>query len=371
MVSIRLYLDKQDRSERMFIEFPAQPLITEIIKGIPGSRWSPQKKKWHVAAGNEVYKVLRSRLAGIATLDTDVLREQISRKRNAHSKIRGLDDATVRQLETFERWMLQKRYSHQTIRNYLNHLRQFFIYCLPLSHTEITEADVARFNHDIVIANNLSVSYQLGIVGAVKLFYSHYAGHAMKISSLERPFKEKRLPDVLSRDEVKNVLKATGNLKHRALLSLIYSCGLRIGEVLNLKLKDLDKKRKLIRIEQAKGRKDRYVPYSEKIMRLLREYYIHFKPKIYLFEGQFGGQYSERSAALVLKGCVLRCRLRKRVTLHTLRHSYATHLLEGGTDLRYIQEILGHSSPKTTMIYTHVSSRKLSEIPSPFDELDI
>lgn len=371
MVNIRLYLGNQEGNERMFVEFASHALINEIIKGIPGSRWNQQKKLWHLAASNEVYKVLKARTSGIAVLDTSQLREQVSRKKAAQYKISGLDGATVVQLEAFEKWMVQKRYSPETVRNYLNQLRQFFIYCLPRSHGEITENDVERFNHEIVFGHGLSVSYQRGLVGAVKLFYRHYTDHVMKIDWLQRPFKEQRLPEVLSKEEVKRVLKATDNLKHKSLLSLIYSCGLRIGEALKLKLKDLDKERRLIRIEQAKGKKDRYVPYSEKIMQLLRAYYGVFKPKVYLFEGQFGGQYSERSAALVLKGCLKKCRISKRVTLHTLRHSYATHLLEGGTDIRYIQEILGHSSPKTTMIYTHVSSRKLSEIPSPFDDLDI
>jgi site-specific recombinase XerD len=126
-----------------------------------------------------------------------------------------------------------------------------------------------------------------------------------------------------------------------------------------------------IRIEMAKGKKDRYVPYSDKIRILLRQYYNEYKPKQYLFEGQFGGRYSERSAAELFRKSVDKCSIKKKITLHTLRHSYATHLLEGGTDIRYIQEILGHNSPKTSMIYTHVSAKKLSEITSPFDDMEI
>lgn len=152
---------------------------------------------------------------------------------------------------------------------------------------------------------------------------------------------------------------------------------MRIGEAINLKIRDLDKDRKLIKIVQAKGKKDRYAPYSDKLRELLGMYYQKFKPREFLFEGQYGEKYSVRSAAKVLQQCFSKCRIRKKVTLHTLRHSGvypacgATHLLESGTDIRYIQELLGHNSPKTTMIYTHVSSKKISEIKSPFDDLTV
>ena len=140
-----------------------------------------------------------------------------------------------------------------------------------------------------------------------------------------------------------------------------------------LLIKDIDKDRKLIRIVQAKGKKDRYVPYSDKLRGLLREYYETWdpKPKEYLFEGQYHGRYTERSAGKVLQNALQKCKIKKEATLHTLRHSFATHLLESGTDIRYIQELLGHNSPKTTMIYTHVSSKKISEIKSPLDDLEI
>jgi integrase/recombinase XerD len=209
------------------------------------------------------------------------------------------------------------------------------------------------------------------MTGAIKLFYSHFFGHRMDLNRLEYPIREKTLPIVLSKEEVQRIVNNAGNIKHKAMLSLIYSCGLRRGEVLALKIRDLDKDRKVIRIEQAKGKKDRYVPYSDKLRVLLREYYAAWKPKEFLFEGQGGGPYSERSIAKVLEKAVKQSRISKKVTLHTLRHSFATHLLEAGTDIRYIQEVLGHNSPKTTMLYTHVSSKKLSEIRSPLEDLDI
>jgi len=267
--------------------------------------------------------------------------------------------------------MEQKRYSAQTIKNYINHLSRFFRYYTPRSFKELKVEDVDHYNYEVIVRNGLSVSFQKGMVGAIKLFYSQAADSQINLEKLKRPLTEKRLPEVLSKEEVQQIINATGNLKHKALLSITYACGLRRSEVLNLKIKDLDSTRKLIRIEQAKGRKDRYVPFSDKLKILLQEYYRAFKPKEYLFEGQNGGRYGERSFELILEHCVKKTKITKNVTLHTLRHSYATHQLEGGTDIRYIQELLGHNSPKTTMIYTHVSSKKIAEIQSPFDDLEI
>ena len=166
------------------------------------------------------------------------------------------------------------------------------------------------------------------------------------------------------------ILETPRNLKHKAMLSLIYSCGLRSGELLRLMPQHIDSKRGLVIIKQSKGRKDRIVPLSPKILELLRVYFKSYKPKKWLFEGQIEGEmYDERSLQLVLKQCLLRAKISKPVTLHWLRHSYATHLLESGTDLRYIQELLGHTSSKTTEIYTHVSNKELQRIISPFDTL--
>lgn len=174
----------------------------------------------------------------------------------------------------------------------------------------------------------------------------------------------------MSKEEVKAILQAHQNVKHLAMLDLIYACGLRRGELLNLKLVDINSNRGLLRINQGKGNKDRVVPISEKILELLREYYLYEKPKVYLFEGEkLGEKYSEGSIQKVLKKALEKAKIKKPVTLHWLRHSYATHLLENGTDLRFIQELLGHNSSKTTEIYTHVSQKSLQKIKSPFDDL--
>ena len=192
----------------------------------------------------------------------------------------------------------------------------------------------------------------------------------IEVDKIHRPKRAKVLPNVLSKEEVKAILNAHENIKHKMMLSLIYSCGLRCGELLALKPVNIDSKRNIILLKNAKGKKDRIAPLSLKILELLRDYYRQYKPINYLFEGQIAGQpYDARSLQQVLKQALQKTSITKPVTLHWLRHSYATHLLESGTDLRYIQELLGHSSSKTTEIYTHVSTKNIQQIKSPFDDL--
>ena len=176
---------------------------------------------------------------------------------------------------------------------------------------------------------------------------------------------------MLSEEEVTLILNATQNLKHKALLITIYSAGLRISEVINLKIKDIDSQRMQIRVEQGKGKKDRYTLLSAKNLQLLRKYFIEYKPKIWLFEGANGEMYSKKSIQIMLKKAVDKVGIKKHITVHTLRHSFATHLLEAGTDLRYIQSLLGHANSKTTEIYTHITTKGFDQIKSPLDNLNI
>ncbi|MFN9113601.1 MAG: tyrosine-type recombinase/integrase, partial [Bacteroidota bacterium] len=231
--------------------------------------------------------------------------------------------------------------------------------------------DIIRFNQEYILVKKLSASYQSQFINALKLFYALEVDKKLVIDKLVRPQKPYTLPKVLDTSEVAAIINATDNLKHKCMLSLIYSGGLRRGELLNLVLTDIDSKRMMIIIRSGKGMKDRWVPLSANILEMLRNYYLRYKPREYIFEGQYGGKYSERSLDLILKNAVKAAGIKKNINLHMLRHSYATHLLEAGTDLRYIQELLGHKSPKTTQIYTHVSREALGRIQSPFDKLNI
>ncbi len=188
---------------------------------------------------------------------------------------------------------------------------------------------------------------------------------------IERPRKEHYLPEVLSEEEVANILKSISNLKHKVLIMTIYSGGLRISELKNLKVKDIDSNRMQIRVEQGKGKKDRYTLLSKKTLLHLRQYFKEFKPKEWLFEGENGGQYTSSSIYNIFGRALKKAGITKKVSIHSLRHSFATHLLENGTDLRYIQNLLGHSSSKTTEIYTHITTKGFDQIKNPMDRLEI
>jgi integrase/recombinase XerD len=194
---------------------------------------------------------------------------------------------------------------------------------------------------------------------------------ALDTKSLGRPRRIRALPKVFSKEEVKVILNSPRNSKHRLLLWMIYSCGLRRSEVTNIMLKDLDRERGILNIREAKGMVDRIVPVSDKVWVKIDEYRESYHPAIWLFEGQTGGRYSSESVYRVFKAALKRAGIRKEVGVHSLRHSYATHLHENGLDIRYIQELLGHKSTKTTEIYTHVSRRNLVAVRSPIEDLDI
>jgi site-specific recombinase XerD len=217
----------------------------------------------------------------------------------------------------------------------------------------------------------VSTSYQNQAINAIKFYFEKVLGGKRATYSIDRPKKEKALPVVLSEEEIVRIFKNIENCKHKAILMVIYSAGLRISECVNLKIKDIDSNRMQLRIEQSKGKKDRYTLLSSKTLNFLRDYFKVYRPSVYLFEGQFGNQYSTRSIQTIFQETVKKAGITKRVTVHSLRHSFATHLLENGTNLRYIQSLLGHSSSKTTEIYTHITTKGFDQLKSPLDHLDI
>jgi integrase/recombinase XerD len=286
------------------------------------------------------------------------------------SALPELNEEGCVKIEEFTDWLKWRRYSDNTVNSYTDAMKLFLRFFHDKAVGSLDNDDLIRFNNDYILANRFSASFQNQIINAIKLFFKTVEHKTMRPELIHRPKTPKLLPNVLSKEEIKQILNASSNIKHKAMLSLIYSCGLRRSELLNLKLTDIDSKRGLVIIRQSKGRKDRVAPLSEKILEMLRNYFSAYKPKYWLFEGQDKArQYDEKSLACVLKQAVEKCGIHKPVSLHWLRHSYATHLLENGTDLRYIQEILGHSSSRTTEIYTHVSNHSIQRIHSPFDNL--
>lgn len=336
---------KHRGESRIAVAFEKDADLIARIKQLEGSRWSQTLKVWHLP-------------------DTDENRSRFKLKLYSE---RQPSEEGIAQINTFTQWLASKRYSSSTIKAYSEALRSFLVFFRKIKISEITNDDIILYNNEYILKKNISSSYQNQVVNAIKLFFKIVHDTKINTELIHRPKNSKYLPNVLSKEEVFQIIDATTNLKHKTLLALIYSSGLRISEALNIKAQNIDSDRMLIHIKNAKGKKDRYTLLSNKILVLLREYYTIYKPTNYLFEGQYGNQYNSRTAQQVLQQAVEKVGITKRITLHTLRHSFATHLLENGTDLRYIQNLLGHSSPKTTMIYTHISNASLKKIVNPFD----
>lgn len=263
------------------------------------------------------------------------------------------------------------RYSKNTQKIYVDLFEEFINYYEHKVASDITEEEITAFLRYLVNKRKISISYQNQSINAIKFYYERVLRGRRKVYLIERPRKEKLLPEVLSEEEVTAILKSISNLKHRAIIMTIYSGGLRISELINLKIKDIDSNRMQIRVSQSKGKKDRYTLLSTKTLITLRQYFIEYKPQVWLFEGINGDQYSARSIQNILKAALQKTGIKKRITVHSLRHSFATHLLENGTDLRYIQSLLGHESSKTTEIYTHITTKGMDQIKNPLDKLDI
>jgi len=273
--------------------------------------------------------------------------------------------------ETYLAKLRELRYSTNTIDSYTYMFRDFINYYADKELEDITEEEIVLYLQYLVIERKVSTSYQNQAINAIKFYYERVMGGRRKVYLIERPREEQFLPEVLSQEEVTALINATDNLKHKAVLMTIYSGGLRISELINLKIKDIDSNRMQIRVEQAKGKKDRYTLLGQKTLEVLRSYVKQYKPNEWLFEGLNHGPYSETSIKKVLRTALDKTKITKHVTPHTLRHSFATHLLESGTDLRYIQSLLGHQSSKTTEIYTHITVKGFDQIKNPLDRLDI
>ncbi|WP_317898263.1 tyrosine-type recombinase/integrase [Aurantibacillus circumpalustris] len=364
--------------EIISLHFTYNAELQQCVKSLIGYKWSHTHKAWYFENRPGILSELFNAFKGKAWLDYSTVKNNStalvlgSARITEHpsSRLGLLNERQKAKVTEFKKWMLSKRYSKNTVHTYTDALTTFLRYHSTKNTENLNNHDLIDFNNHYILANKFSASYQNQVVSAIKLFFRKVENKKLDPELIDRPKRPKLLPNILSKEEVKELLEKTSNLKHKAMLSLIYACGLRCGELLRLKPEHLDCNRNLLIIKQSKGRKDRITPLSSKILVLLKEYNKIHEPRLYLFEGQKpGGMYDERSLQQVLKTNLLKTSIKKPVTLHWLRHSYATHLLENGTDLRYIQELLGHSSSRTTEIYTHVSTKSLQTITSPFDYL--
>lgn len=357
-----IFLEQKSHKKelKLLLRFEFNDTLMNITKKLKDARWSRSMQSWYLNFTQENIQLVTEIFKDITLVNSDKLPKKELFKRNLTASEKIL-------LNDFYLYLKGKRYSASTLQTYTFFVADFINFYTKKALEELTNRDVELFIEKVFIERNYSVSSQRQFVSALKLFIVFYPQTKINDLVLERPKRSRQLPSVLSQEEVLSIIQSTQNLKHRAIIALLYSCGLRISELINMKLADFHIERKQLIVKNGKGRKDRYVSLADSFLPLLSNYYHSYKPKIYFVEGQNGGKYSAESVRQFLRKSCLNAKIKKNVTPHTLRHSYATHLLENGVDIRYIQSLLGHAKPETTMIYTHVKRKDLMEIQNPLD----
>ncbi|WP_163699735.1 site-specific tyrosine recombinase/integron integrase [Adonisia turfae] len=346
--------------------------LMRLVRLIGDCRWSATLSCWHIPYYANHLEFLNRKFGGqISFVPMQDVLVQEANEADAPSYDQAKLSRQVQIPSAFVEQMKIRRYSQNTIKAYTSTLARFLEFNSDREPDQIEPGRIRAYMLHLVEYTDLSASYQNQAINAIKFYFEAVLGWSVDPIVIQRPRKAKKLPTVLSEEEVALIFKQINNLKHKCAIYLIYSAGLRRSEVLNLKPTDIDSKRNCINIRDAKGNKDRITLLSQKALLLLREYYKQYRPKEWLFEGVNGGKYSTTSLRKILQRAVENAEIKKEVTLHTLRHSFATHLLERGTDLRYIQSLLGHSSSKTTEIYTHITSKGFENLKSPLDDMDV
>ncbi|PQB07237.1 integrase [Polaribacter filamentus] len=357
-----IFLEQKSHKKelKLLLKFEFNDTLINLTKKLKDARWSRSMQSWYLNFTQENIQLVTEIFKDITPVNFDKLPKKELFKRNLTASEKIL-------LNDFYLYLKGKRYSTSTLQTYTFFVADFINFYTKKALEELTNRDVELFIEKVFIERNYSISSQRQFVSALKLFIVFYPQTKINDLVLERPKRSRQLPSVLSQEEVLSIIQNTQNLKHRAIIALLYSCGLRISELINMKLADFYIERKQLIVKNGKGRKDRYVSLADSFLPLLSNYYNSYKPKIYFVEGQNGGKYSAESVRQFLRRSCLKAKIKKNVTPHTLRHSYATHLLENGVDIRYIQSLLGHAKPETTMIYTHVKRKDLMDIQNPLD----
>lgn len=355
------------------VSFPYDPNLVAKVRIIDGRKWHKDKKYrtfpntdgtlekiLEVFEGEEIHidPALKGTVPDLLTEQSGVVESALSLQDKRHD------------FEDLRRELVSRKYSYKTIKGYIYYNRDFLNF-INKKPTEINESDIKDYLLYLAEEKKAATSTLNQAINALKFYYGTMLERKF-VYEVKRLRKDKKLPLVLSKEEVAKILHSVDNLKHRTILMLTYSAGLTVGEVVRLKIEDIEGKRMLIHVKGSKGRKDRYTILSAKALEMLRQYWKKYKPAKWLFEGAKEGRHlSIRSVDKIFRNACNKTGIKKDVSVHTLRHSFATHLLEGGTDLRYIQELLGHAHSKTTEIYTHVSNKSLGKIMSPLDTLEL
>lgn len=365
---------------RIGIYFDYDPHVNAIVRRLPGRVFSVTQSCWYVTdepgALNRVKSFLEAErvefdVAGLNPVETTSPPPDTPLKPKVHKSALGpLSAEHVKALRMMQQQLNIKGYSDNTKRTYQQHFKEFLFFYNSTSVLDISEQEIVNFMLYLVERKKVSRSAQGQAINAIKFFYERVLKQERKVYHLERPLREKSLPEVLSKEEVLAIFESIKNPKHRLIMMLIYSAGLRRSELLNLRTGDADIDRRIIFIRGGKGRKDRQTMLAQHVIPLLEVYLKEYTPLLWLFEGPGGSRYSATSLQIILKRAVKAAGIRKSVRLHMLRHSFATHLLEAGTSTRYIQVLLGHESSKTTEAYTHVAALGVYKIKSPLDLID-
>ncbi|MBB6464066.1 site-specific tyrosine recombinase/integron integrase [Flammeovirga kamogawensis] len=362
------------------IDFPWTDGIKTLIKTIPDRKWCPTLQCVYVPNTKAHITSIIKTFKGICWVDSNAFygykpecylsteeKETYKTLHIRYSRIKHehIKEALLKMIDHLER----RRYAYNTADSYLCVFSQFLYHFIDTPILELDRTHIEKYLLHVVRDKKKSTSYQNQALNAIKFYFEKIVGMDTQYFHVERPRKQDTLPKVLSKPEVISIINACKNIKHKAIIMLIYSAGLRISECVNLKITDINSDRMTITVIGGKGNKDRQTILSEKTLEVLRQYFKIFKPKEYLFEGPKQNRYSMSSVQNIFKKAKKRARMLKPATVHTLRHSFATHMLESGVDLRYIQTLLGHNSSKTTEIYTHVSTKVIQGFKSPLDEM--
>ena len=345
-------LIKHYNRKRIAVYFEKNAELINRIKKIKDAQWSLTLKVWHVPDNAENRKRFK-------------LPEKIIGKQNVYK----IDPINQSAYQNYIDTLYLKAYSAFTIKTYTVEFAQLLYLIRAKPVNELTIEHLKSYLLYCLKELKLSENQVHNRINAIKFYFEKVLNQPQIAIEIPRPKKPNLLPKVIHADDITKMINLTTNLKHKTMLMLAYGMGLRVSEIVNLTIRDIDSKSMQVHIRGAKGKKDRYTNLPEAILPILRNYYIEFKPTKYLFEGQFTDQYSVRSAQQVFKQSLKRAKVNKDVGIHSLRHSFATHLLEQGTDISYIQKLLGHNDIKTTLIYAQVSKKDIKAVVSPLDKI--
>ena len=392
MAIIQLKAFIHNNIECVGMHFSPVANLNNLIKKIPAVKWSKTHQCWYLPLDQENYTIIKNTVAKNAILDTIDLKKYLEKKKAIvesyltqketttipantllpNTKQWKLSQDNLAALNQFVEQLKLKSYSSSTIRTYRNEFLQLLQLLKNIPINKLTPAELRRYMVYAMEKEGISENTAHSRLNALKFYFEQVLKKEKFFWEIPRPKKKQLLPKLLNEDEIRRLFNALTNKKHKAMLFTTYSAGLRVSEVVQLKLRDIDSHRMQILIAQGKGKKDRYVNLSPVLLDILRNYVTTYTPapKIYLFESeQTQGVYPTRTVQQIFTNAKNKAGIRKEVGIHSLRHSFATHLLDKGTDIKYIKDLLGHFSIKTTERYLHVSKQQLVNIVSPFDDL--